>query len=153
MQHNTVPKTDLSEVLLWTEWIDLTSRRLSFILPPKELLILFVVQSLELAHSLNSILDKSLPKEVVDGHIRGYLLDRLWSYHLVTASVQDDVRACASGVARLNSKQLLRACRQIVARVMLEPGLPNEDADVRTTARRAILSPLEISAPGKGRVF
>lgn len=146
MQHSTRLRLDLGEVLLWTNWIEYASWRLSFTLPPEELLVLFVVQSLELARSLNSVLDRRLPKEAVDGYIRGYLLDRVWSYHLVTDLVREDVRASGSRVAHIDSKLLLRTCRRMVALVMLQPGISAEDIGIRTTARRAVLSGLKLSA-------
>ena len=76
----------------------------------------------------------------MDGHIRGYLLDRVWSYHLITDLVRNDVRAYGSEVAYTGSKLLLRTCRKIVARVMLQPGISAGDIAIRTTARRAVLS-------------
>jgi hypothetical protein len=57
MKRNTQLTIDFDEVLLWTNWIDCASRRLSFPRPPAELLVLFVVQSLELAHSLDLMSD------------------------------------------------------------------------------------------------
>jgi len=137
MQRSIRATVDLSKVLLWTNWIDSASYRLSFTLPPKELLILFVVQSLELAHSLNSILGERLPEEVVDGHIRGYLLDRVWSFHLLAEDVRKDVMACGK-VDQIDSKKLLGTSRSMVARIMLGKG-SNEDITIRTLACRAVL--------------
>lgn len=150
MQCSTRLTIDLGEVLLWTNWVERSSRTLSFPPPPRELLVLFVVQSVKLAHSLRSCLDECLPKQVVDGHIRGYLLDRVWSYHLVTALVQTDVRACGSTVAQIDSKQLLRASRTMVARVMLQQRSPSEGVDIRTAARRAVLRSVKLSARKRG---
>jgi hypothetical protein len=134
---------DIGEVVLWTNWIKCSSRTLSVPPPPMELLILFVVQSVRLAHSLRCFLDESLPQEVVDGHVRGYLLDRVWSYHLLTALVQRDVRASGWRVAEIDSKQLLRASRTMVARVMLQQRSPVEAIAIRAMASKAVLCSLE----------
>lgn len=150
MQRSTRLTINLGEVLLWTNWIEYSIRTLSFPRPPKELLVLFVVQSVTLAHSLRSSLDGCLPKEVVDGHIRGYLLDRVWSYHLLTALVQRDIRACGWRVAEIDSKQLLRASRTMVARVMLQQRSPAEGIAVRAMARKAVLCSLKRSARKRG---
>lgn len=151
MQRSTRLTKDLGEVLLWTNWIEYSSRTLSVPRPPKELLVFFVVQSVKLAHSLSSCLDECLPREAVDGHIRGYLLDRVWSYHLMTKLVQRDVRTGSLRVAQIGSNQLLRASRTIVARVMLQQKSPAEGSAVRTTARRAVLRSLKLSARKRQR--
>jgi hypothetical protein len=145
MEHSKRPSVDLGKVLLWTNWIEWASRKLSFDLPPKELLVFFVVQSLELAHSLNSIVDKRLPQKVVDGHIRGYLLDRVWSYHLLTKLVWEDVQACGSRVAQFDSKRVLRASRAAVARVMLQKKSLADGTAIRAMTRRTVLRSLKLS--------
>ncbi len=132
---------DLSEVLFWTNWIERSSRVLSFPRPPLQLLTLFVVQSVELAHSLSPLLDDCVPQEVIDGHIRGYLLDRIWSYHLTTNLVQRDLRAYDVAVSRSDSRQLLKASRKAVAAVMLSnKKLPAEGTTIRNVARRGVLA-------------
>jgi hypothetical protein len=151
MQRRTRHTMDLGEVLLWINWIEYSSRELSFSRPPKELLVLFVIQSVELAHSLNSSLNEYLPKKVVDGHIRGYLLDKMWSFHLMTEVVRKDVWTCGSRVAQIDSNQLLRASRTMVARVMLQQRRPAEGSAVRTMARRAVLRSLKLSARKRER--
>lgn len=138
---------DLSEVLFWTNWIEHSSRVLSFSRPPLQLLTLFVIQSIELARSLAPLLNDCVPQEVVDGHIRGYLLDRIWSYHLMTDLVQRDLRAYDGGVSRIDSRQLLRACRKTVAALMLSnKKLPDEGTAIRDVARRGVLLSLRVSA-------
>jgi hypothetical protein len=146
MKRNTQLTIDFDEVLLWTNWIDCASRRLSFPRPPAELLVLFVVQSLELAHSLDSIVDERLPAEILNGHVRGYLLDRIWSYQLMAATVRDDVKASRSRPAHSDSEKLLRKCRSIVARMMLRKRAAVEDISIRSSAHRSILRSLRISA-------
>jgi len=150
MQHSTQRTMDLGEVLSWANWIEGSSRILSFPRIREELLVLFAVQSVTVAHSLNSSFDDCLPKEVVDAHIRGYLLDRVWSYHLVTELVRKDVWACCSRVLQIDSRQLLRASGTMVARVMLQQRISSKDIDVRKVAGRAVLRRLELSARKRG---
>lgn len=144
MQRSKQFKINLGEVLLWANWIEYTSCKLSFPLPPEELWILFVVQSVTLAHSLNSFLGERLPEQVVAGHIRGYLLDRVSSYQLVTELVQRDVRARCPGAAKIDSKQLSQASRMMVARLMLRKRRPAESA-VRAMAVSGVLYSLKLS--------
>ena len=141
------PERDLSEVLFWTNWIEHSSRALSISRPPIQLLTLFVVQSAELAHSLASSLNACVPQEVVDRHIRGYLLDRVWSYHLLIEFVQRDLRADDRVLSRIDSRQLLKACRKTVAALMLSnKKLPTEGTAIREAARRGVLLKLRVSA-------
>ena len=142
--------TGLDKVLSWINWIVSASRRMSFALPPKELLVFFVVQSVERAHSLNAILDERLPVETVDEHIRSYLLDRVWSYRLISELVLEDVREFKSRIAHVESTRLVNMCRKMVARVMLQPEVPDDSARVRTLARRAVLCRLKISHASLG---
>jgi hypothetical protein len=100
---------------------------------------------MQLAHALSASHHRRLPKKVVDGHIRGYLLDKVWSYHLVTALVKRDVLARGSRVAPIDSARLLRASRAAVARVMLQKKSRAAGTVIRVMARRTVLRSLEHS--------
>jgi hypothetical protein len=132
------------EVSYWTNWLAQSSRMLSLTEPPIELLTLFVVQSLRLAGRLASCLSDRTPKEVVDGHVRAYLLDRTWSYHLVVALVCRDLRKSDSRVLALDSPTLIRRCEEAVAIVMLRGSkCPAEGSGVRRMAGRVALRSLQ----------
>jgi hypothetical protein len=146
MQQITQLKSDLDEVLRWTNWIEISSRTLSFARPPLELLVLFVVQSVNLAHSLVSFLGENLPQEILDAHIRGYLLDRVWSYHLASELIQRDVRKSGLRFALVESNKLLRVSRRMVARAMLRQNSETEGTTVRARARRDVIRNLDLSA-------
>ena len=145
MERNERLTIDLYEVVHWTNWSECSSRMLSLTRPPKELLVFFAIQSIRRAYCLKASLDEC-PREIIDGHIRGYLLDRVWSYHLVTRLVYKDVWARVARVVPIDPNRLLRASRAMVAQVMLRRRSPSQGSAVRTSAERAVLRSLSLPA-------
>jgi hypothetical protein len=125
----------LHEIHTWTNWIESTSHILAFPRPPKELLVYFVARSVESAHSLSHSLDDALTQEVINGHIRSYLVDRVWTYHLLVTLVHADVRC----QVHLNSTKLLRLCRKTVARLLLHDTTSVESSRILQKARATIV--------------
>lgn len=153
MQRSKRLAVGLGEVHCWTNWIEYSSNMLSFPQLPQELLVLFVMQSVRLAHSLNCVLGACLPKQVVDEHIRGYLVDRVWSYHLLTERVQREVRERDSRAAQINSEEFRRSTGKIVARIVLRHKAKTDMSAICTMAVLAVLRSLEPSTRNRGAIW
>ena len=136
---------NLSEVLFWIEWINSERVMLSFRLPPRELLILFVVQSVDLSRLWNLTMSDPLPRVVVDGYIRAVLLDKLRSYQLALKLVLRDIRRSTSRATRIDPGRLLRICRRTVAQLIVEKTISIKDYAFHKRAKTAVLGALRRS--------
>jgi hypothetical protein len=120
---------------------------LSFPLPPKELLILFVIQSVDLGHSRALITNDPLSRVVVDGHISACLLEKIYSYHMANKLVLRDIRRSTPRGACIDGRTLRRMCRRAVARLVLGKKLTIEDPECHHRAKTAVLRELQLTVP------
>ena len=131
---------------------------LSFPRPPKELLILFVIQSVDLANSWNLAVSDPLPRVVVEGYIRACLLEKICRYHLASKCVLRAIRCSARRYAHINRNQLGTICRRTVAQLVIEKTASLNDSAFQKTAKTAVLRTLRrtisdktIATPRTGR--
>ena len=134
---------ELAKVHFWTNWTEYSNKMLSLPEVPKELLILFVTRSVRLARSLSLVSVECLPEEVIDEHIRAYLLEKVWSYHLLTERVLREIRNTAPKAPWIESKEFPRLTRKTVARLMLQQRAPTEANVTLETAASAALRSLK----------
>jgi len=134
----------LSRTVFWIEWTNRLRPVLWFPLPRKELRILFVVQSMDRVHSWNLLVRNTLPHVVEDNYIRTCLLDKIYSYEEVSKRVLADVRHSTNRAERVNSGQLLRICRRVVAQLVLTKRMSIEDSNFHRKARSAALRALRL---------
>jgi hypothetical protein len=144
MRNQLNPRAKLHDIWLWTNWFECSSRRLGFPKPPMDLLVLYVVQSIEQAHCLAASAGLSVQEEIVESHIRAYLLEKVWSYHSTVQLVREDACACSSWIALSGRKRVLSATRKVVADLFLSQNRPSK-LGFRLAARQAILITLSRS--------
>lgn len=131
-----------SEMLYWTEWINSLSSTLSFSLPPKELLLRFVAESIDLTRSWRSPINDCWLNMTADGYIRAYLVDKIYSYQLASKCLLKDIYSSTHCAAALSSRQLGRVCRRTVAHMMLENTLSVKDPRFHSKAKTTVFHAL-----------